>query len=87
MYTKSYTQNENLMKASKQIFCSHEKVLVLIWNSEFFCVHRQWIQYYFRFHKILCSPENLLLPIFLICITDHCTGPTVARILKSKKKI
>ena len=39
------------MKASKHIQCSKEKVLVLIWDSEKFCVHTQWIQSYFRFHE------------------------------------
>ena len=37
-----------------------EKGLVLIWDSEQFCVHTRWIQSYFRFIKILCSPENPL---------------------------
>ena len=45
-------KKENLVKASKQIWCSQEKVSVLIWNSENICVHRQWIQSYFRFHEI-----------------------------------
>ena len=44
-------KKENLVKASKQILCSQEKVLVLIWDSENFCVHRRWIKSYFRFHK------------------------------------
>ena len=43
-------KKENLVKASYLILCSQEKVLVLIWDSENFCVHRGWIQSYFRFH-------------------------------------
>ena len=50
MYTKS-GEGENLVKASKQILCSQVKVLVLIWDSEILCVHRRWIQSYFRFHE------------------------------------
>ena len=42
------------------MLCSQEKVLGLIWDSETVCVHRQWIQSYFRFHKNLCSPEKPL---------------------------
>ena len=44
-------KKENLVKASKQILCSQDKVLVLIWDSEKNCVHRRWIQSYFRFHQ------------------------------------
>ena len=52
VYTKSGEgEKENLVKASKLILGSQEKVLVLIWDSENVCVHRQWIQSYFRFHK------------------------------------
>ena len=54
-------KKENLVKASKLIFCSEEKVLVLIWDSEKFGVHRLWIQYYFRF-KIFVKPEIRLNP-------------------------
>ena len=32
---------KNLVKASKHILCSQEKVLVLISDSENFCVHRR----------------------------------------------
>ena len=43
MYTKSGDGEEekNPVKALKQILCSQEKVLVLIWHSENVCVHRQ----------------------------------------------
>ena len=58
-------KKENLVKASKKILCSQEKVLVLIWDSENCCVHRRQIQSNFRFHKIFiftresCSPTKL----------------------------
>ena len=44
-------KKENLVKASKQILCSEEKALVLIWDSEKFSFHRRWVQFYFRFHE------------------------------------
>ena len=52
VYTKSgESEKENLVKGSKLILCSQETVFVLIWDSEKFCVHRRWIQSYFRFHE------------------------------------
>ena len=41
VFTKS---GEGEERASKLLLCSQELVLVLIWDSENFGVHRQWIQ-------------------------------------------
>ena len=42
VYTESGEgKKENMVKASNQILCSQEMILVLIWDSEKFCVHRR----------------------------------------------
>ena len=59
VYTKSGEgEKENLMKASNLILCSQGKVLVLIWDSEKFCVHRRWIHQrilYVQFRPIMAG--------------------------------
>ena len=68
MYTKSGGgEKENLLKASKQILCSQEKVLVLIQDSENLCSQEvdsllfQVSQKNCVYQRILCHIWKLLL--------------------------
>ena len=54
-------------------FSKINKVLILICDSETFCVHMRWIQSYFRFHKkIVLTRESSIqlhdshLNVFLV---------------------
>ena len=79
MYTKSgESEKGNLVKASKQILCSQEKVFVLIWDSEKNCVHRRWTQSYFRFHKKFLSPEN---PLVIIVVVEEIYSSSAITLL------
>ena len=72
VYTK-YGEGEkkNLVKASKQIFCPQEKVLVLIWDLENLCVHRIWIQSFFRFHEIFVfTKESSTALLITLSVAD-----------------
>ena len=51
-------KKESLVKASKQILCSQEKVLVLIWDSDFFVFTDDGFSLISGFTKSLCSPEK-----------------------------
>ena len=65
MYTKSVEgEKENLVKASKHILCSQEKVLILKWDSENFVFTDDGFSLFSGFTKFLCSPENPLYENF-----------------------
>ena len=66
MYIKSCEGEEkkSLVKASKLILCSREKVLVLIWDSEIFVFTGDGFSFISGLTEILCSPENP--PLLLI---------------------
>ena len=72
MYIKSGEgEKENLVKASKKILCSQEKVLVLISDSLKNLVHRRWIQSYFRFHENL--PPKMLCSGYGVQVCEQCS--------------
>ena len=61
MYTKSGEgEKENLVKASKQILRSQERVLVLIWDLKKIVFTDDGFSLISGFIKFLCSPENPL---------------------------